>query len=69
MERSERMKKTGFGAFFLSGICVISSGVIVSILQEIYGFSYAATGTLLSFMSIGNMAASFAASALVWCLP
>ena len=61
MERSARLQKTGFAAFFLSGICVISSGVIVSILRELYGFSFAATGTLLSFMSIGNMAAAFLA--------
>lgn len=56
--------RTGYGAFFLSGICAISSGVIVSILQDKYGFSYGVTGTMLSFMSIGNMAASFASGFL-----
>lgn len=54
----------GFLAFFLSGICAISSGVIVNLLQEKYGFNYSVTGTLLSCMSIGNMAASFAAGIL-----
>lgn len=56
---NKSLRNTGFVAFFLSGICAISAGVIVSILQEIYGFSYGMTGTLLSFMSIGNMVASF----------
>ncbi len=64
MERSAKLRNTGFLAFFLSGICAISSGVIVSLLQEKYGFSYGTTGTLLSCMSIGNMAASFASGIL-----
>lgn len=64
MNLSRRLQLSGLGAFFLSGICAISSGVIVSLLQEIYGFSYGMTGTLLSFMSIGNMAASFASGIL-----
>ena len=55
----KRLEKTGYIAFFLSGICAISSGIIVSVLQQKYGFSYGMTGTLLSFMSIGNMVASF----------
>ncbi len=59
-----KLRNTGYLAFFLSGICAISSGVIVSILQENYGFSYGTTGTLLSCMSIGNMAASFASGVL-----
>ena len=64
MERREQLRRTGFVAFFLSGICAISSGVIVSLLQEKYGFSYGTTGILLSCMSIGNMAASFASGIL-----
>lgn len=64
MEKSKRLCTTGYLAFFLSGICVISSGIIVNILQEKYGFSYGMTGTLLSIMSIGNMAASFLSGAL-----
>lgn len=64
MNRSKKLQLTGFSAFFLSGICAISSGVVVSLLQETYGFSYATTGTLLSLMSIGNMAASFASGVL-----
>lgn len=63
-ERSIRLRNTGYLAFFLSGICAISSGIIVSILQEKYGFSYGVTGTMLSLMSIGNMAASFASGIL-----
>jgi len=59
MDRSKQLRMTGFIAFFLSGVSAISSGVIVSILQEIYGFSFGVTGTLLSLMSVGNMAASF----------
>lgn len=59
MGRSKRLRMTGFIAFFLSGVSAISSGVIVSILQEIYGFSFGVTGTLLALMSIGNMSASF----------
>jgi len=59
MQRAKQLRNTGFITFFLSGICAISSGVVVSLLQEMYGFSFAMTGTLLSCMSIGNMAASF----------
>lgn len=49
---NKRLEKTGYIAFFLSGICAISSGIIVSVLQQKYGFSYGMTGTLLSFMSM-----------------
>ena len=44
-------------AFFLSGVCAISAGIIVSILRDLYGFNYSFSGTLISLMSIGNMAA------------
>lgn len=54
-----RYRRSGLLAFFLSGICSISSGVVVSILRERYGFSYSLTGTFLSLLSIGNMAAGF----------
>lgn len=64
MEKNSRLAGVGYLAFFFSGICAISSGVIVNILQERYGFNYSMTGTLLSAMSIGNMAASFAAGIL-----
>lgn len=64
MEQKKKLCQTGYIAFFLSGICAISSGIIVSILQDIYGFSYGITGTMLSCMSIGNMAASFASGIL-----
>lgn len=64
MNKNPRLAGVGYLAFFFSGICAISSGVIVNLLQEKYGFSYSMTGTLLSIMSIGNMAASFAAGVL-----
>lgn len=64
MQQNRKLCNTGFIAFFLSGICAISSGVVVSILQVKYELSYGMTGTLLSFMSIGNMVASFASGLL-----
>ncbi len=61
MEKEQIFQRNaGFLAFFLSGICAISSGVVVSMLQETYGFAYGMTGTLLSLMSIGNLLAGFA---------
>lgn len=45
-------------AFFFSGMCFTSSGIIVSLLQEDLGFPYAVTGTLLSLISIGGLIAS-----------
>ena len=48
---------SGMVAFFLSGICSISSGVIISILRDRYRFSFGLSGTLVSAMSIGNMLA------------
>jgi TsgA-like MFS transporter len=47
--------RTGMICFFLSGIGAISSGIVVSLLRDRYGFSYGFTGTLVSVMSIGNM--------------
>ena len=47
MEYSQKKQRnTGLFAFFISGICSISAGVVVSILQETYGFAYGFTGTL-----------------------
>ena len=48
---------SGMAGFFLSGICAISAGVIVSILRDRYQFSFSFSGTLVSTMSIGNMVA------------
>ena len=59
-----RQRNVGFIAFFISGICAISSGVVVSLLQERLGFDYGMTGTLLSLLSIGNLLAGFAAGVL-----
>ena len=65
MEKEQIFQRNaGFLAFFLSGICAISSGVVVSMLQETYGFAYGMTGTLLSLMSIGNLLAGFASGML-----
>ena len=57
MEHNARLRHTGFATFFFSGICAISAGVVVSLLQERYGFAYGMTGTLLSLMSVGNLLA------------
>ena len=54
---SRRQYNAGMINFGLSGICVISAGVIVSILRDRYHFSYTLTGMLPSAMSIGNMLA------------
>lgn len=59
MEQNKKLRNTGFLAFFFSGICAISSGIIVSILQEKYGLSFGVTGNLVSMMSVGNMLAAF----------
>ena len=56
-QRNTRLRNAGFVTFFFSGICTISSGVVVSLLQERYGFAYGMTGTLLSLMSVGNLLA------------
>ncbi len=48
---------SGMAAFFLSGICAISAGIIVSLLRDRYQFSYGFSGTLISAMSIGNVVA------------
>ena len=37
-QRNTRLRNAGFVTFFFSGICTISSGVVVSLLQEKYGF-------------------------------
>ena len=58
-QQSARLRNAGFLTFFFSGICAISAGVVVSLLQEEYGFAYGMTGTLLSLMSIGNLIAGF----------
>lgn len=63
-EKQPRLYQMGCTAFFFSGICAMSSGVIVSLLQEYYGFAYGITGTLLSLMNIGNLVASFASGVL-----
>lgn len=63
-EKQPQLYRMGCIAFFFSGVCAMSSGVIVSLLQEYYGFAYGMTGTLLSLMNIGNLIASFASGVL-----
>lgn len=58
-EQTKSLRNTGFLTFSLSGVCAIGSGVVVSLLQESYGFDYGLTGTLLSLMSVGNLLAGF----------
>ena len=58
-ELNRRDRNIGFITFFLSGICTISAGIIISILQEKYSLTYSTTGSLLSFMSAGSMSDSF----------
>ena len=43
MQRAKQLRNTGFITFMISGVCAISSGVVVSLLQEMYGFSFAVT--------------------------
>ena len=63
-KKQPKLYRMGCLAFFFSGICAMSSGVIVSLLQEYYGFAYGMTGTLLSLMNIGNLVAGFASAIL-----
>lgn len=63
-QKNPALRNTGFILFFLSGICAISSGVVVSILRDSYDLSFSSTGTLLSIMSAGNIVASFLAGVL-----
>ena len=63
-QANTRLRNAGFVTFFFSGICAISSGVVVSLLREEYGFAYGMTGTLLSLLSIGNLLAGLLAGVL-----
>ena len=36
-QKNTRLRNVGFITFFFSGICAISSGVVVSLLQEQHG--------------------------------
>ena len=38
-QKNTRLRNVAFITFFFSGICAISSGVVVSLLQEQYGFA------------------------------
>jgi fucose permease len=56
-QHNKRAYNAGMAAFFLSGFCAISAGVIVSLLRDRYQFTYGFSGTLVSAMSIGNVVA------------
>ena len=58
-QQSPGLRNAGFATFFFSGICSIRAGMVVSLLQERYGFAYGMTGSLLSLLSIGNLLAGF----------
>ena len=62
--KNPALRNTGFVLFFLSGICSISSGIVVSILRDSYGLHFSTTGTLLSILAFGNIIASFLAGFL-----
>ena len=47
------------GTMFFSGACVASSGVLLTILQDRYGFDYELGGTLLAALSVGNLVSAF----------
>lgn len=47
------------GTMFFSGACVASGGVLLTILQERYGFDYEWGGTLLAALSVGNLVSAF----------
>ena len=59
-----KKRNAGLLAFFFSGMCAMSSGIIVSMLQERVGFDYSTTGTLLALMNVGNLTAGFATGVL-----
>lgn len=63
-QKNPALRNAGFILFFLSGICAISSGIVVSILRDSHDLSFSSTGTLLSIMSAGNIVASFLAGVL-----
>lgn len=44
---------------FFSGACVASGGVLLTILQDRYGFDYELGGTLLAALSVGNLVSAF----------
>ena len=68
MNSLEKVRKryyyTGMAGYFLSGICAISNGIIISLLQDQYGFSYGYMGTMVSAMSVGNMLSILTAGVL-----
>ncbi len=57
MDQRTRNRRGGEIAFFFSGFCTLGNGVIVSLLEEQFGFNNEVTGTMLSLLSIGNLVA------------
>ena len=66
-QQSPGLRNAGFATFFFSGICSIRAGMVVSLLQERYGFAYGMTGSLLAGFLIGVLpAASGGAILMPW---
>lgn len=53
-----------YPAMLLNGVCASSGGVVVALLQERYAMSYQWSGLLLAMLSVGSLAAGFAAGTL-----
>ena len=62
--RDKRAYRAGMAGFGISGFCVISAGIIVSLLRDRYSFSYSLTGAMVSRMNVGNMIGLLAAGLL-----
>ena len=58
-QQRTRLRNVGFLTFFFSGIGSISPGVVVTLLQEQYGFAYGITGTLIAMLNVGNLMAGY----------
>lgn len=61
---SRRYYRTGLAVYGLCGLCAISPGIIVSILQDHYGLRYSLMGTMVSMLSVGNMLGNYASGVL-----
>ena len=47
-QKNTRLRNVGFITFFFSGICAISSGVVVSLLQEPVSYTHLTLPTIYS---------------------
>ena len=51
-------------AMLMGGFCATSSGIIMNLLQQRYGFSYDFGGLLVAMLSVGHLTASFLSGVL-----